>query len=108
MSTDFKKLGLDRMATNIAKSVSSGLGSGGLITGDITRNDIVTVTVGAAGAGATSGTAQVKARRTAAIPISVVFPGDDPTAYLWSIDGTTLTVGFGAVSRHAILTFLVY
>ena len=83
MARDFKKLGLDRISQNIATSVNRATGN--LVTGDITRGEVVEVAFN----NSTTGTAQVKERRVGAIPLDQPFATD---SWEWSISGTTLTV----------------
>jgi len=102
MSFDFQKLGLDRMATGIARSVTGGQST--LSTGDITKGTIVEVVID----GGTTGSATVSARRTGAIPISVEISGASPLCeYKWSIEGTTLSVQLNA-GRDVTIQFWVF
>ena len=78
---DFQKLGLDRAAQNIARAVNSP--NGRLVTGDITKGEVVEVSITS-----NSGTSVVKARRVGAMPISNPSGND----LQWSISGTTLSV----------------
>jgi hypothetical protein len=84
--SDYKKLGLGRSEVGIAKSV--GTGQSTLTTGDITKGEVVTLTVES---GDTSASATVAARRTGAIPLSFTATGGE-TEWSWSIEGTTLTL----------------
>jgi hypothetical protein len=82
---DFRKLGTDRNAVAISKAMSPGIGTGGIITGDITRGEVVSVSV----SDSTTGTASVKSRRTGALPLNQPFDDDQVQ---WAISGTALTV----------------
>jgi len=96
---DFQKLGLDRIAQNIARSVNSPTGT--LTTGDITRGDVVTVQF----PGTTEASAKVKARRTGAILIDNPCTTADYRGH--TISGGVLTVKFsGNISDT--LTFWVF
>ena len=102
MSVDFKKLGLDRIATGISSAVNQPTGR--LVTGDITRGTVVAVVID----GGTTGSATVSARRTGAIPISVEISGASPLCeYKWSISETTLSVELNA-SRDVTIQFWVF
>jgi hypothetical protein len=93
MPFDFQKLGLDRLSTNIAKTVGAGLGS--VVTGDITRGEVVEVTLGtSATARSATGSATVKTRRVGAelLGMDYVDGADDFTEFKWSISDETLTV----------------
>lgn len=85
MSFDFNKLGLDRISQNIAKAVNNP--TGGVVTGDITRGEVVEVTF----KNATEATANVKERRTVALPGSFS-DLSDTKELCWGISGTKLTV----------------
>ena len=99
MSVDFKKLGLDRIATGISSAVNRPTGR--LVTGDITRGTVVEVVVD----GGTTGSATVSARRTGAILIST-----DCIAhrYAWSISDTTLTVTTSGSASGEAFEFWVF
>lgn len=86
MAFDFQKLGLDRMATGIAKSVTGGQST--LSTGDITKGAVVTVGPDFTG---NSASATVSARRTGAIMIQREGTTDTHLR-AWVIEGTDLTV----------------
>lgn len=96
---DFKKLGLDRIAVNVAKTV--GAGGGNLVTGDIARGEVVEVTFSAS----TTGTATVSSRRTLALLGSVDL--DTQAEYQWSIVDTTLTVNLNA-AKTGTMSFWVF
>jgi len=83
---DFKKFDYDRFSQSLAQSINKPTGS--LVTGDITRGDVVKV-----GPDFTdnSATAVVKARRAGAIMIGRD-GSTDTHLHAWTIDGTILTV----------------
>ena len=101
MSFDFKKLGMDRMASGIAKSV--GTGGGTLVTGDITKGTVVTVGPDFTG---NEASVSVPARRTGAILIQLE---SAVNTWLrgWVISGTTLTVYQGGTQANTY-TFWVF
>lgn len=100
MPFDFKKLGVDRIAVNVAKTV--GAGQGNVVTGDISRGEVVDVTLTAG-----EGEATVKARRTGAAMISADIDNVDRFP-VWSISGTTLSVSTGASPAAGTITFWVF
>lgn len=102
---DFKKLGLDRVAANIAKTVGAGTG-GNIITGDITKGKVVEVGWTTAN---TTASVNVGPRRTGAILIGVSFAGaQDLRWYSWSISGEELTAEVDAAKDSATFTFWVF
>lgn len=84
MAFDFQKLGLDRMATGIAKSVTGGQST--LSTGDITKGTVVEVVLD----NESSGSTKVSARRTGAFLLGMSYSGN--AEYKWDIVESTLTV----------------
>ena len=64
---DFQKLGLDRISQNIARSVNSATGN--LVTGDITKGEVVEHTTSGSGVEYVN----IRSRSTGAVPISVWF-----------------------------------
>jgi hypothetical protein len=99
---DFQKLGMDRMSQNIKRAVDKPTGK--LTTGDITKGEIVKVTVTA---GDTTGTATVTSRRTGAIPIAFETV-EAQTEWGWAISGTILTVTMLAEAEDTVATFWVF
>lgn len=96
---DFQKLGFDRLSQNIARSVNNPVGT--LVTDDITKGDVIEVTVEGG-----TGTANVASRRVGAIPISIAF--NSPAEVMWSISGTTLSVETDPGSTTGTITFYVF
>ena len=86
MAFDFQKLGIDRLSQNVARSVNQPVGA--LVTGDITRGEVVTVGPDFTG---NSASATVSARRTGAIMIQREGTTDTHLR-AWVIEGTKLTV----------------
>ena len=80
MAFDFQKLGLDRIAQNIAKSVNEPRGA--LVTGDIGSGEVVEVQMDGS-----TGMATVSDRRVGALLLENSAADD----LKWSISGTTLT-----------------
>ena len=103
MAFDFQKLGIDRLSQNVARSVNQPVGA--LVTGNITKGEVVSVTVGTSTVGATSATATVSGQRTGAILIST-----DCIAhrYAWSISDTTLTVTTSGSASGEAFEFWVF
>jgi len=102
---DFKKLGVDRMAVNIAKTVGAGTGNN-LITGDITKGEVVEVGWSTAN---TTASVNVGPRRTGAILLGVTFSGaQDLRWYSWSISDSELTAETDAAKDSAAFTFWVF
>ena len=99
MAFDFQKLGLDRLSQNIARSVNSPVGS--LVTGDITKGEVVEVTFDSE----SEKTAIVSKRRTGAIPINVAL--SSVCEMFWAISETTLTVSLNT-SRSGTVSFWVF
>ena len=91
---DFQRLGFDRLSQNIARAVNSP--SGGLVTGDITRGDVVTIEL----SNSASGSAQVKSRRTGAVLIDSTVTGSDYQGH--TIEGTTLTINYSTATSGAV------
>lgn len=83
---DFKKLGLNRVAMDVAKAV--GTPTSNIQTGNLSAGEIVSLSFSASN----TQTATVKPRRTGAIPISVAT--DIARGMSWFIEGTTLQVEF--------------
>jgi len=101
---DFRKLGLDRMATGIAKAV--GGGSTTLSTGDITKGTIVVIELDGESPG--YGKAEVSARRTGAICLGwAEHPPSTSDVFTWTIEGNLLSVQ-GPNGSKNILTFWVF
>lgn len=98
---DFQKLGLDRIAQNISKAVTKPVG--GLVTGDITKGSVVTVTVTDG-----EGTATVSAQRTGAIPILSQMAAPPANSMQWTIDSTILSVDFNDAAQSGTVTFWVF
>lgn len=96
---DFQKLGLDRLSHNLGRSVNNP--TGGLFTGNITKGDLVTVEFDAEAVG----TATVKARRTGAMPTSIIL--DAEPRLRWEMSGTTLTATIHTALTGSI-TFWVF
>jgi len=96
---DFTKLGFDRLTGNIARAVNQPTGR--LVTGDITRGDVVEVNLNIA----STGSASVKPRRTGAILIGASFTGNGE--YRWEINSTVLTVTANA-DLTGTFTFWVF
>jgi adenylosuccinate synthase len=99
---NFKKLGLDRVTMNISKAFESGIGTGGLITGDITRGEVVTVDLESG-----AGSATVKDRRVGALPLAVNLVATNES-FNWSISGTTLSVSDANSANGGSITFWVF
>ena len=103
MSFDFKKLGMDRMATDIAKSVQPV--STRPKTGDITAGSLVSVKIGIVGTPGPLGQTTVQVRPTAAIPAA------NPTAQIiktWYIEGSTLYVEMNGNLSGESVSFWVF
>ena len=83
---DFQKLGSDRFSQNIKRAVTNPVGN--VVTGDITKGEIVTVGPDFTG---NSATATVAPRRTGAIMIARSGAADTHL-HAWTISDTTLTV----------------
>lgn len=99
MARDFQKLGLDRIAVNTAKI--AGAGSGNVVTGDITRGEIVE-----ASSSTTLASVSVRSRPTGAILIELRGDSDDPKEVIWYFEGGKL---FHAVNTGtAELRFWVF
>lgn len=86
MPFDYQKLGLDRAAQNIARAINNPGSS--VVTGDITRGEVVVVEFKAPGAA--SAEATVKTRRTGAIPLGMSYTGN--VEYKWGFSGDKLVV----------------
>jgi hypothetical protein len=98
----YRKLGMDRNQMGVGQAFGSGTGS--LVTGDITRGEVVEVIITVANAG---GSATVSPRRTGAIPIAIALD-DTNEAWNWSITGTTLSVNWTAGSTDGVMHFWVF
>lgn len=103
MAFDFQKLGVDRLAQNISRSVNKPKGN--TVTGDITRGEVVEVAVGTAATAADTGTAKVPGRRVGAVLL-----GHDLLnhRFTWGIEGTTLTVTTSTAVGGNNFTFWVF
>lgn len=85
MTFDFQSLGIDRLAQNIARSVNKPTGT--LVTGDITRGEVVEVSFSAS----SEETATTKTRRVGAIPLYAFFDNSNRDMQ-WKTEDETLTV----------------
>lgn len=103
MSVDYKKLGLDRVATSIASSVKPVTNRAS--TGDITLGTVVSVRVGANATSTVSGTARVPARSTGALLLQNAGP---QLLKLHWISAGILNVELNAAATGQDLSFWVF
>jgi hypothetical protein len=96
---DYKKLGFDRTSMNISNAVDSGIGTGGLITGDITRGEVVELELTAD----TTASTTIKERRVGALELGRSLSG---TTFITSVttEGGQLTL----VKSNAITGTITY
>ena len=99
MSVDFKKQGLDRMATGISSAVNQPTGR--LVTGDITKGEVVTVEITSG-----EGSATVSARRTGALELARSLDADF-FIYAQNTSGGKLTVS-GNGTPSGTITYWVF
>jgi hypothetical protein len=98
--TDFKKLSNDRLQHSIFGAINRPTGS--MTTGDITKGEVVTVTIVGG-----EGVAKILSRRTGAIMIACDVDDTDH-AFNWTIDGGTLAVTQGDPLSDGTITFWVF
>jgi len=96
---DFQKLGNDRFSQNIKRSVNNPTGS--IVTGDITKGEIVALTFDAE----TEATQTVSSRRTGAVLINTSLDG--LCEIHWTVTGTTLSAVLNT-GRSGTLEFWVF
>jgi hypothetical protein len=96
---NYQTIGADRGALNLRRSI--GVEPTALVTGDITRGEVVTITLD----NEAGGTATVKPRRSGAILLDCT---DNTQTYLGHyIDGNNLVVTFGGNATGTV-TFWVF